>query len=887
MPDVCGNETTYTLFTEIIDTTAPDFTSVPDDLTLECDQTVPESEVEAFDSCSEVIYDFVETRTDGNCPYNYTLTRTWTATDGCGNANTATQLITVEDTTPPEIIFTEGYLSDYSPGDEVFVECAEYGNISLLIANSALARDNCSGRVPTTYTFEDRGNFDCAEYGYSGHLVSTWTATDECGNTSVATINWFLVDQSPPEFQGVPEDICTDELPPVPNVQAVDDCEFAVLEYAQSEPIDCEGGQYIERTWTATDVCGNTATATQRITLSPGDGPIISFDYPGLGDVMDGDLVRVSVDCGTSFEESLAELEAAVSIENNCNSSNSDVALELVEEGDCVVEGYLARYRLSVSATDVCGNTSTFGLLVDLVDETPPVVTSPVEITIECGTEVPTIKASDECGDISSITFMDSNPIEPSCADDPQVFERVWTVTDLCGNSTTFTQFISVIDNTGPVFEDVPADACEDESLDGTVTAIDECTGEEVPVQFDEVTTIEPGCGEVLTRTWTATDACGNTSTTTQQVFYADDVAPTMSFDHPLLVGLANGAEFFISVGGNLGSPEEPFLFGPSAVEVMDNCASNLVAEVSVTSRSSDDCAEDGFLSAYDYVWTGTDPCGNRSEITLTVYYIDKSSPDFFNVPEGVEVYCDNVPAPVTPIVSDDYDTDVEVSFSETQISVSEGVLITRIWTAIDDCGNESRAAQKILVVDNTLSAEFVLEPEVVACNSDDNLLSVIASGGNPPYSYEWALSSPLEDGYITTDPTQSSILFTMGFITQTFTVTITDAEGCQLVQSFTVICDFEDEEGLTGGSNAPSQLRVYPNPTRDYFRISSNELVEQAVTVRLYNLWGQEVLRKQIEYWPQEGLDIDGSVLRSGTYLLHLEQAGKVPLLREIVILD
>ncbi|MEL7426470.1 MAG: T9SS type A sorting domain-containing protein, partial [Bacteroidota bacterium] len=887
VPDVCGNETTYTLFTEIIDTTAPDFTSVPDDLTLECDQNIPESDVEAFDSCSEVVYDFVEIRTNGNCPYNYTLTRTWTATDGCGNANTATQVITLEDTTPPEIIFTEGYLSEYSPGDEVFVECSEYGNISLLIANSAAARDNCSGQVPTTYTFEDRGNFDCAEFGYSGHLVSTWTATDECGNTSAVTINWFLVDQSPPEFQGIPADICTDELPPLPNVQAVDDCEFAVLEFNQSEPIDCEGGQYVERSWTATDICGNTATATQRITLSPGNGPTISFDYPGLGDAVDGDLVRVPVDCGVSFEETLAELEAAVSIENSCNSGNTEVELELIGDGDCTIEGYLARYRLSVSATDVCGNTSTFGIMIDLVDETPPVVTSPEEITIECGLEVPTIKATDECGDVASITFMDSTPIEPSCASDPQVFERIWTVTDLCGNSTTFTQLISVIDNTGPVFLDVPADACEDETIDGQVIAIDECTGNEVDVQFSEVMSIEDGCGEVLTRTWTATDACGNTSTTTQQVFYADDVAPSMSFDHPLLFGLTNGAEFFISVGSNLGSPEDPFLFGASAVAVVDNCASNLVAQVSVTSRSSDDCAEDGFLSAYDYVWTGTDPCGNRSEITLTVYYIDKGNPDFFNVPASIEVYCDNVPAPVAPIVSDDYDTDVEVNFNETQISVPEGVLITRIWTAVDDCGNESRGTQKILVVDNTLSAEFVLEPEVVACNSDDNLLSVIASGGNPPYSYEWALSSPLEDGYITSDPTLPNILFTMGFITQTFTVTITDAEGCQLVQSFTVVCDFEDEEGLTSGNNGNSQLNVYPNPTRDHFRVSAGELVEQAVTIRLYNLWGQEVMRTPIAYWPQDGWEVRTTGLPNGTYLLHMEQDGKAPLMREIVILD
>ncbi|MEL6834122.1 MAG: T9SS type A sorting domain-containing protein, partial [Bacteroidota bacterium] len=121
----------------------------------------------------------------------------------------------------------------------------------------------------------------------------------------------------------------------------------------------------------------------------------------------------------------------------------------------------------------------------------------------------------------------------------------------------------------------------------------------------------------------------------------------------------------------------------------------------------------------------------------------------------------------------------------------------------------------------------------------------------------------------------------------QTFTVTITDAEGCQLVQSFTVVCDFEDEEGLTSGNNGNSQLNVYPNPTRDHFRVSAGELVEQAVTIRLYNLWGQEVMRTPIAYWPQDGWEVRTTGLPSGTYLLHMEQDGKAPLMREIVILD
>ena len=885
VPDVCGNETTYTLFTEIVDNTAPEFTSTPADLTLECDQAIPDSEALAFDSCSEVEYNFTEVRTDGDCPNNYTLTRTWTATDGCGNANSTSQVITVEDTTPPDISFIDGYISGYSPGDEVFVECSEYGNISQLIANSAFAKDNCSGVLPTTYTFEDLGGFDCAEFGYSGHLVSTWTATDECGNSSVATINWFLVDQSPPVLQGVPEDLCTNSLPPVPHVQAVDDCEFAVLNFNESDPIECDGGQYVERTWTATDICGNTTSATQRITLTDGDGPTISVNYPPIGQIMDGDQVQLSVDCNEPFPVSLAELEDAISVTDGCNEGQTVVEIDLMDEGDCREEGYLARYRVNVTAMDVCGNTSTLGFIVDLIDDTPPVVESPAELVLSCGEAIPSIIATDACGDVAEITFVDSAPIEASCEDDPQAFERIWTLTDQCGNSTTFAQSITILDLDGPVFTGIPADACNDLSLDVSVVATDECSGMEIPAQLEEVTTNEMGCGEVLTRTWTATDACGNTTTEVQQVFFADDVAPSLSFAHPLLIGLESGDEYFLSVGSGFGSPEDPYLFGADAVTITDNCASNLVATVSVVEMISDDCAADGFLASYAYEWEATDPCGNSSKARLTVYCIDKGSPDFFDVPTNLEVYCDAVPAPSAPIVRDDYDNEVEVSFSETQTSTPEGVLITRTWTAIDDCGNVGTATQEILVVDNTLSATFELSPSTVVCNSDDNILGVIASGGTPPYSYEWDLSFPLEDGYITTDPTQPRILFTMGFITQVFTVTITDANRCELVQSFTVVCDFSGEERLVEEGSTASSLSLYPNPTDEFIRLSILQSNEEQVNVAIYSLLGQEMHRQQFAVWPVEGLNIDTRQYPEGTYVIRLEQRGQQPIVKQFVV--
>ena len=659
-----------------------------------------------------------------------------------------------------------------------------------------------------------------------------------------------------------------------------------MLDFSESDPIDCDGGQYVERTWTATDVCGNTASVTQRITLTDGNGPGISIDYPEIGTVADGDLIQIPVDCDQPFPVSLTALEDAVSIEDGCGGTSSDIQIELMGESDCDQEGYLARYNVSISARDACGNTSTFNLTVDLIDDTPPVVDSPAELSLNCGEEIPMINASDACGQIEDMTFVDSAPITPSCPAAPQAFERIWTITDQCGNSTTFAQSITIIDNAGPVFSGVPADACDDTTLSGEVTAIDECTGEAVSVSLEETTSSESDCGDVLTRTWTATDACGNTTTATQQVFFADDTAPSLSFNHPLLFGLESGDELFLSVGSGLGSPEEPLLFGAADVDVMDNCAADLVATVAIQTELSADCAADGFLAVYKYEWSVADPCGNTSTLNLIVYYVDTGAPDFFDVPADLEVFCDAVPAPQTPSVSDDYDTMVELSFSEEQTPTDGGLLITRTWTATDDCGNTNTATQEILVADNTLSAEFELSPAIIECNSDDNLLSVIASGGLPPYSYSWELTDPLEDGYITSDPTKPNILFTMGFITQTFTVTITDANRCQLVQSFTVVCDFSGEEGLVGSGNSAAELLVYPNPASDYLLINAAQWTEQPVQVAIYGLLGQEMLRQTVTAWPQEGHQINTQALPNGTYLLRLESEGKVPMVREIVVL-
>ncbi|MEZ4950503.1 MAG: hypothetical protein R2784_14120 [Saprospiraceae bacterium] len=64
-------------------------------MTIECDQPLPTDEPTATDNCdNNVNITLVDTEVPGSCPQEKVITRTWTATDACGNASTASQIIT-------------------------------------------------------------------------------------------------------------------------------------------------------------------------------------------------------------------------------------------------------------------------------------------------------------------------------------------------------------------------------------------------------------------------------------------------------------------------------------------------------------------------------------------------------------------------------------------------------------------------------------------------------------------------------------------------------------------------------------------------------------------------------------------------------------------------
>jgi hypothetical protein len=200
--DNCENSSTCDQIIEVQDTTAPELVNVPPHVTVECDAVPEPANVTATDNCDpSPTITYSETRTDGDCPSNYTLTRTWTAIDACGNSTVETQEITVRDTTAPVI-------SCNSPANIIPPDAP--------ISFTATATDNCDELPSVVIT-----DYDCYMYtkkgkridktescvvemagdqitilnsgGVDDHIEWTVEATDECGNISTGQCEVLVV----------------------------------------------------------------------------------------------------------------------------------------------------------------------------------------------------------------------------------------------------------------------------------------------------------------------------------------------------------------------------------------------------------------------------------------------------------------------------------------------------------------------------------------------------------------------------------------------------------------------------------------------------------------------------------------------------------------------
>merc|ERR1712226_659210 len=140
-----------------------------------------------------------EVSVPGDSDSDYSLIRSWTFCDDCGNCDGETQTVTVTDTTPPVVV---------GPDDET----VEYPHIPPQYEGQITATDDCS--YVTAECTEERVDGDC-DYEYQ--LVRTCTATDPTGNSGTEVTTISVQDTTPPVIHGVPANVTVEygSVPPL------------------------------------------------------------------------------------------------------------------------------------------------------------------------------------------------------------------------------------------------------------------------------------------------------------------------------------------------------------------------------------------------------------------------------------------------------------------------------------------------------------------------------------------------------------------------------------------------------------------------------------------------------------------------------------------------
>jgi M6 family metalloprotease-like protein len=105
--DTADDDDSCSSSVNIVDSQPPDVTC-PGDLTIECDES-SEPDATGFASATDICdpgpvsVEYSDVITPGACPQEYTIARTWAATDACNNMESCDQIIAVVDTTAPVI----------------------------------------------------------------------------------------------------------------------------------------------------------------------------------------------------------------------------------------------------------------------------------------------------------------------------------------------------------------------------------------------------------------------------------------------------------------------------------------------------------------------------------------------------------------------------------------------------------------------------------------------------------------------------------------------------------------------------------------------------------------------------------------------------------------
>src|SRR5665254_16610 len=284
--------------------------------------------------------------------------------------------------------------------------------------------------------------------------------------------------------------------------------------------------QVITRTYSVTDACGNSITVTQTITVDDDINPTASNPLP------------ISVQC--IGDVPVPGITVVTDEADNCTVAPVVVWVSDASDGNTCPEVITRTY----SVTAACGNSITVTQTITVDDDINPTASNPLPISVQCIGDVPVpditvvTDEADNCTVAHVVVWVSDASDGNTC---PEVITRTYSVTDACGNSITVTQTITVDDDINPTASNpLPISVqCIGDVPVPDITVVtdeaDDCTVAPVVVWVSDASDGNT-CPEVITRTYSVTDAYGNSITVTQTITVDDDINPTASNPLPISV---------------------------------------------------------------------------------------------------------------------------------------------------------------------------------------------------------------------------------------------------------------------------------------------------------------------------------------------------------------
>jgi hypothetical protein len=394
-------------------------------------------------------------------------------------------------------------------------------------ATNVIALDNCDGDISARVV--------CIP----GNIVETGTCTrsqifaysviDSCGNVTVSDVNFtWKTDTTAPVLGNLPTggDLGCNPVRPScsAEVTASDRCDGDL-----TARVVCVPGELIRNgdcsyrqnfTYTVRDDCNNAVTAVVTYVWREDTIPPVLSNIPVGGD-LGCNPTRPS--CSTN-----------VTAIDNCDG---DISARVICTPGPIVAAELCRkvQLFTYSIVDGCENTAQAVVRYTWVEDTlPPVIVCPtVTSPIECPAVpvFPEARVSDDCDPATRLTFEDVT-VPGAC---PQSYSvtRTWTAIDACGNRSTCSVAIAVVDTTAPRIVCPRVESpieCPAVPVFPEATASDDC--DPTPRLVFRDVTVAGQCPQSysVTRIWTATDACGNSSTCSSTIEVRDTTPPLVTW---------------------------------------------------------------------------------------------------------------------------------------------------------------------------------------------------------------------------------------------------------------------------------------------------------------------------------------------------------------------